>query len=315
MHLSFNKATPSLDADVNAFITEIATNKHVPKEMGSLWQDKYLPGILQWLDELVIKGTTAPHDNDDNDDKLFIFIEDTRGTNVPSEIIYQSKKIKLQLEMHFTRNPPFTLLRICELVADPIKAGYDINKGNLVILKFFNSLAKLVVVSSTLNDFPPETFSALSTNGDATSITNLSNGIDKESSSVTMVRIPWLAEVESEPEVSEDSIISEQLSFQQESNTAIDEIEQVQAEPMGDILPNSISVDIESKPTIDNISSPPIESPESNDAHTIPTSPDSPSEEEEAEAIKEAQVVDSEIKKRSSSEAGLEELEGSKRFL
>lgn len=320
MHIRFNESMPELANDVSTFITQTVSTKRVPTELGSLWQDKYLPGILKWLDELVKKGTER-----DKEDLLFAFTEDARGINVPTEIKHQSKKIRLQLGMHFARNPPFTLLRICELVADPAKAGYDISRGNAVILKFFNSFAKLVVVSSSLGDFPQETFSATS-NGNNKA--NFSNGKDKDTSSVAMVRIPWLPDVESEPEVSEDSIDAEQV-ISQDISLSDNEVHK-EIKEIGDILPEPEPIQLpphtaEGSEEKDNeileVETDPItnvESPEPYEADEIPTSPDIPPSAElevteQIELTENGSLTSADSGKRSASDAGLEDQDALKK--
>lgn len=63
-----------------------------------------------------------------------------------------SEKVIKQLQSKFQDEPPFTLLRLSELIMDPIENGYSL-VNNVSVLKYFNSLHKLVTVCSTIGDY------------------------------------------------------------------------------------------------------------------------------------------------------------------
>lgn len=87
-------------------------------------------------------------------------------------------KLVDHLNNYFQKSPPFTILRLSELLIDPTKQGYKLdNEKN--IKKYLNSLSSVIVVSSTVKDFPePE----------------LKIDVKEPYEDIPLIKIPWLEE-------------------------------------------------------------------------------------------------------------------------
>lgn len=90
----------------------------------------------------------------------------------------QHEEILKNLDNKFGQEPPFTVLRIAELIYDPLKEGYKLDKSTYV-LKYLHALVRTVLVSSTVKNFPEPTFSSQMTNG------------NERIQDVAYVKIPW----------------------------------------------------------------------------------------------------------------------------
>ncbi|CAH6721779.1 hypothetical protein CLIB1444_07S02256 [[Candida] jaroonii] len=94
------------------------------------------------------------------------------------EIKPQVIKLVDHLNNYFHESPPFTILRLSELLIDPTKQGYKLdNERN--IKKYINSLSSVIVVSSTVKDFPdPEP----------------KTDVKEPYEDIPLIKIPWLEE-------------------------------------------------------------------------------------------------------------------------
>lgn len=118
------------------------------------------------------------------------------------ELIHQKRdSITRKLDRSFTSSPPFTLVRLAELLENPEATGYPLSSTQH-ILKFFNALSRLVCVSSNIDEFPPTTFLAKKPQQPEPETMNMLK-LDAEASDkplpslpanihVNMVEIPWL---------------------------------------------------------------------------------------------------------------------------
>lgn len=92
------------------------------------WQNSIRKELIQWLNK---------------------FQEDDEDSQINDKI----NECIEQLETKFEEQPPFTLPRISEIIADPGQAGYKLDSSNN-ILKMFNAIYRLVSVTSTVYDYP-----------------------------------------------------------------------------------------------------------------------------------------------------------------
>lgn len=91
------------------------------------WQATVLPELVSWLQSF----------------------ENKQGNHLKERI----EATIQELTDKFSTLPPFTLLRISEIVASPEREGYKLDT-NENILKMINAIDKLVSVTSTLFDYP-----------------------------------------------------------------------------------------------------------------------------------------------------------------
>lgn len=112
--------------------------------------------------------------------------EDTKTASKEGDFasrIAEKKLAVLTQLQRFPKNPPFTVLRIAELLVDPLKEGYVLDSQSRV-LKYLNSLAKTVLVSSSVGQFPQVQF-----------------GVERDTvatPAAPLVPIPWLSENQTE---------------------------------------------------------------------------------------------------------------------
>lgn len=161
---------PPIDPQLAEQLSIIIENKTFDKTKNGIeWESKLLSMILTRLDQIIDVS------NEPNED-----------------IITASRRIKSHINSHFLQSPPFTIPRIAEVLIDPTKEGYDLEDSNKII-KLFNSLTKLFLVSSTVDDFPPVEM-LKSDSGDidvTTTIVRTSVGPSLVAK-VPLVEIPWL---------------------------------------------------------------------------------------------------------------------------
>ncbi|KAL6451629.1 hypothetical protein SBY92_002934 [Candida maltosa Xu316] len=103
-------------------------------------------------------------------------------------------------------SPPFTIHRIAEIVLDPNGQGYNLT-NNAQFLKYFNSLKKVFIVSSTVAEFPAVELPNKDEDVTVPTIGPIANN-------VTLVEIPWLkkdkeTESEREPETTTTTVTAQ----------------------------------------------------------------------------------------------------------
>lgn len=90
-----------------------------------------------------------------------------------------SKQLGTQLQIHletqFPDSPPFTVLRLAEIILRPESEGYDVGTVNGVA-KYFNALAKVIFVNSNVDEFPEPNF--------------IIDEVKEEG--IPLIKIPWL---------------------------------------------------------------------------------------------------------------------------
>lgn len=137
---------PSLDQELSKPLLEIVHNRKHDKYINSRWSEGVLPRILSRLDVIVEISKAGEQ-----------YGKRPKGVDLHSAIAEVKDTISQHLSETFQNSPPYTIVRLGELLLDPDREGYYL-VNNVEILKYLNSLAKVVLVSSEIVDYPPITF-------------------------------------------------------------------------------------------------------------------------------------------------------------
>ncbi|EGV61398.1 hypothetical protein CANTEDRAFT_114872 [Yamadazyma tenuis ATCC 10573] len=84
------------------------------------------------------------------------------------------------LQVNFETSPPFSVLRMAEVLYDPKHEGYDLGSVENVS-KYLHALARIVFVSSSVDDFPAPTFADGAPDDHG----------DPKDDTIPLIRIPW----------------------------------------------------------------------------------------------------------------------------
>lgn len=168
-------AIPPLKEGLECSLREIVSSKKYTKKSDSEWSSEILPQVLARIEEITDVAITQGEK----------YNKRPEGIDLPKAIVRIKKKIEIHLKTTFMDNPPFTLHRIAEIILRPEQEGYALT-NNAQILKYFNSFSKLVVVASSVNDYPDVMF----LNSDTAAMNN-SKHITQ---TVPLIEIPWLNE-------------------------------------------------------------------------------------------------------------------------
>ncbi|ABN64713.2 predicted protein [Scheffersomyces stipitis CBS 6054] len=187
---------PALDVELDTSLHDIVVaQKYDPNSDSGHWLNVILPKIIARLD-LIAEIATSQGET---------YSVRPEGVDLHACISGNHRRIVTHLQQHFSTSPPFTIVRIAEILVDATKEGYDLF-NNVQIFKYFNSLLKLVNVSSSVNDFPATTFSGdINGNGNGNGTTHDDHDhIDKQIvepvitsqslGNIPLVKIPWLSE-------------------------------------------------------------------------------------------------------------------------
>ncbi|ODV67552.1 hypothetical protein HYPBUDRAFT_152452 [Hyphopichia burtonii NRRL Y-1933] len=174
-------AIPPLDPDLEKFLTKIVESKQYVPRSSLEWGQDILPRIIARIESM----SSASQ----NGEK---YAPRPEGINLPESIMKSKDKIVRNLQGDFGESPPFTIQRISELLIDPKGQGYILD-NNVQLFKYFNSLTKLFVVSSSIIDFPPPTFETNKKKDPSLVL----NGTEKLPESISLIKIPWLGEFKS----------------------------------------------------------------------------------------------------------------------
>jgi hypothetical protein len=137
---------PSLDEELSRPLQEIVEDRKFDKYKDDLWKKELLPKIISRLDLIVEMSKTGEQ-----------YGKRPQGVELHKAISDANVKICRHIEETFQNGPPYTILRLAELLLDSGREGYHLI-NNVEILKYLNSLCKVVLVSSEILDFPPTTF-------------------------------------------------------------------------------------------------------------------------------------------------------------
>lgn len=113
--------------------------------------------------------------------RLETIIELIPDTQENEQLITKGNKLLRHLEANFSQSPPFSILRMAEVLYDPSKEGYKLNSiAN--ILKYLSSLSKIILVISCVEDFPEPDFKP--------------EAVENVQEDIPLIKIPWLEEHE-----------------------------------------------------------------------------------------------------------------------
>lgn len=166
---------PELDSELKDELNIVVINKtYYPSKSNLSWETGILPKLIARLDQLCRLSQQGER------------FGKPKGVDLPETINKINETIKKHLVSNLTSSPPFTIYRIAEMIIDPDNQGYNLIDNNQ-LFKYFNSLKKVFIVSSSVEDFPPvELTTESGTNEDTKPIRQIANNI-------SLVEIPWLA--------------------------------------------------------------------------------------------------------------------------
>lgn len=168
---------PSLDPGLAAALEEVIALKQYSEKSKFNWSSDILPKLIERL--VVIQEISSKANENHN--------KGPRGVDIPLEIKKKNEKIIDQLKRVFLDKPPFTIQRIAEIVICPEKEGYVLS-SKAQVLKYFNSLCKLVVVATSCSDYPEVSFLSHVPEGPKTGNTPTK----QTAQTIPLVQIPWL---------------------------------------------------------------------------------------------------------------------------
>lgn len=140
------------ESDLDAALSKIIEEKHYYKATNESWS-VILVGMVEKISKIARKT-----------DKL--------------DIHSKCDKVISHLTENFKESPPFSVVRLAEVVRDPQAEGYDVST-EVGIAKFMNGLIRISFVSSTIDDFPAPTF----------------RDVPQQSDGIPLVKIPWLSDI------------------------------------------------------------------------------------------------------------------------
>ncbi|KAK6462052.1 hypothetical protein DFJ63DRAFT_139519 [Scheffersomyces coipomensis] len=175
---------PHLDPDLESQLREIVVQKQYvidKTDNSNRWTSTISPKLVYRLNDIVEISTNEGEQ----------FSQRPEGVDLIRAIQSIQDRIIAHLQDNFPTNPPFTIHRISEILLDSKKEGYDLI-NNVQILKYFNSISKLILVSTDVSDFPPTTFSEKSIIKSDVEVVEPIITSQASSISIPLVEIPWL---------------------------------------------------------------------------------------------------------------------------
>lgn len=164
---------PELDPELQSSLTEIIELKTYE---GNDWKLTILPRLITYLDKLQQLAITEGEQFNDHPATI----------DLKKSIADIYSTILRRLNQTFSEEPPFTIVRVAEIVCNPGSNGYNlVNNANL--FKYFNSLSKLTLVSSNITEYEPVSFGSAPITTSGTPPVVLSQSVN-----VQLVEIPWL---------------------------------------------------------------------------------------------------------------------------
>ncbi|ODV80554.1 uncharacterized protein CANTADRAFT_4581 [Suhomyces tanzawaensis NRRL Y-17324] len=174
---------PPLQPELAALLEDVADSKKNQQLVALAWREKLLPGLQTHLAAMVDVSLSQGEQ----------FSVRPEGVDLQKSIVGVHKRITDHILDNFTQLPPFTLPRLAEVLLRPQNEGYLLG-NNVAVLKYFNALAKLVLVSSGIEDFPPITFLEPSQTREIMEPIRTS----QTAVSIPLVEIPWLKQEEND---------------------------------------------------------------------------------------------------------------------
>lgn len=179
-----------IDPELSVALDSIKTDHHLNNleiSWGSL-VPKIVARILE-IAAIQSTGHSTSHSITTSEVAVTLQIQEAK-TNVISK-----------LTRRFSTCPPFTVVRLAEILSAPKESGYPLT-NELLILKFFNALSRLICVSSTVGEYPRATFQdkplrvvagpGSEVNGEEIVINRIGQNAASTDLHIHMVEIPWL---------------------------------------------------------------------------------------------------------------------------
>lgn len=150
---------PPMKEELSNSLKEIIDTKHYYSLKHESWDQMLLPQIIQRFETLI---------------SLIPDSEEYKDTNT------KGNKILNHLKAYFNESPPFSVLRMAEVLYDPTKEGYKLDTIT-GIKKYLNAFSKIIFVTFTVEDFPEPSFK--------------DEGSENKAEDIPLVKIPWLEEI------------------------------------------------------------------------------------------------------------------------
>lgn len=168
---------PPLEPQLAEIFEDVVFSKQYKELPQVKWSSDILPKLINRLDEI---ASIANKHGEKYSKRL-------RGVDLPQSINKTKDAIVRHLNDVFLNEPPFTIQRIAEITLHPEKEGYALT-SNAKVLKYFNSFSKLVVVESSVFDYPEVTFVNPTSGGSKVTDPPTNQTVQ----TIPLVPIPWL---------------------------------------------------------------------------------------------------------------------------
>lgn len=168
---------PPLEPQLAETFEDVVFSKQYKELPNAIWSSDILPKLIIRLEEIASISDKYGER----------YSKRPRGVDLPQSINRTKDKIVKHLEDVFLDKPPFTIQRIAEIMLHPEKEGYALS-NNTQVLKYFNSFSKLVVVASSIFDYPEVTFVNPTLGGSKTTNPPTNQTVQ----TIPLVPIPWL---------------------------------------------------------------------------------------------------------------------------
>lgn len=169
---------PPLEPRLAEILEDVVFSKQYKELPQAKWSSDILPKLIIRLEEI---ASISNKDGERYSSKR------PRGVDLPQSINRTKDKIVKHLKDVFLDKPPFTIQRIAEIILHPEREGYILS-NNTQVLKYFNSFSKLVVVASSIFDYPEVTFVNPTLGGSKTTNPPTNQTVQ----TIPLVPIPWL---------------------------------------------------------------------------------------------------------------------------
>ncbi|CUM47583.1 uncharacterized protein AC631_05167 [Debaryomyces fabryi] len=170
-------AIPPLEPQLAEIFEDVVFSKQYKELPQVKWSSDILPKLINRLEE--IASLANKHGEK--------YSKRPRGVDLPQSINRRKDAIVRHLNDVFLNKPPFTIQRIAEITLNPEKEGYSLT-NNAKVLKYFNSFSKLVVVASSVFDYPEVTFVNPTMGGSKATNPPTNQTVQ----TIPLVPIPWL---------------------------------------------------------------------------------------------------------------------------
>lgn len=158
------------DGNARSVLHDILKQKRYNKENNE-WVTVILPNVMALIDALTEVANR-------------IYISDKTDQEILKELINLKVKISERLLERFSKEPPFTILRLAELLYRPLEEGYKID-GIEGIIKYFHAILKVISVTHSVLE------------GSVAYVDDTKDAkCERYSMEISLVEIPWLKDTE-----------------------------------------------------------------------------------------------------------------------